>query len=75
MPRAPVKKKPAPPSPAALVPTQFRFPPELLSALDAWLADANRTRRGPALTRTDLVRGVLQWAADTRPDWEATPRP
>lgn len=46
-----------------------RFAPELVEKIDAWLADMNRTRRVP-LTRSELVVGVLDWAEETRPDWE-----
>lgn len=61
---------PKPEPKPGLVPAQFRFPPELLTELDRWTEDMNAERTWPKLTRTDLVRGVLAWAAKTRPKWE-----
>lgn len=49
----------------------FKMSKETLKRLDAWLAEQNEGRRGPKLSRNDLIRGVLDWAADERPDWEA----
>jgi hypothetical protein len=46
-----------------------RLDPALRAKLDKWLADLNHGRRLP-LKRSDLVRGILDWAADNRPDWE-----
>lgn len=46
-----------------------RLDPDLKAKLDAWLKDLNRGRRMP-LKRSELVRGVLDWAADHRPDFE-----
>jgi hypothetical protein len=49
-----------------------------IDKLDAWLEEQNEGRRGPKLTRNALIRGLLDWAGDTRPDWEgraASPEP
>lgn len=51
---------------------QFRCPTEVLEKLDTWLEDLNRGRRIP-LNRSELIVGTLDWAADTRPDWEERP--
>ncbi len=65
-------QKPPPGSPpAATAKEQFnvRLPPELRDGLDAWLAKLNEGRRVP-LKRSDMVRGILEWAVEHRPDWE-----
>jgi hypothetical protein len=64
------KKKPAPPESAKI---QFRFPTELIDALDAWTAKLNEGRSWPLLTRSDVVRDALLWAARERPDIHAPP--
>lgn len=48
----------------------LRLPREMLVALDKWQAELNSKRTFPQLTRSDLVRGVLEWATRTRPKWE-----
>lgn len=53
-----------------LVPFNFRIRRALLDELDKWAEELNKGRRGPKITRSDLVRGVLDWAAENRPDWE-----
>lgn len=53
-----------------LVQTNLRLPPALLEQLDAWVEQLNETRSWPKVTRSDLIRGVLTWAAQERPDWE-----
>jgi hypothetical protein len=57
----------APPGPKK----QFnvRLPPPLIVKLEAWRAELNSGRR-LELTQADMVRGILDWAADNRPDWE-----
>jgi hypothetical protein len=50
-------------------PLSVRLSAEAIKALDAWLAEQNRGRTTP-LTRTDLLRGVLTWAARTKPQWD-----
>lgn len=62
----PQKKTPAQPGERQL---NIRASADLLDKLDAWLADLNEGRRLP-LTRSDLIRGLLDWGADHRPDWE-----
>lgn len=49
-----------------------RVEADLLAKLDGWLKDMNRARR-VKLKRSDLVRAVLGWAVDVRPDVEAMP--
>lgn len=63
-------RKPEPADPNRLVPFTFRIPEGLVSALDEWLEEQNATRRGSSLTRSDLIRGVLTWASETKPAWE-----
>lgn len=46
-----------------------RLPTEVVDRLDVWLTDLNAKRRVP-LSRSDLIRGVLDHAAEKRPDWE-----
>lgn len=65
----PKKKKPGP-EPSGLVQAQFRLPPSLLEALDAYTSKLNKGREWPKLTRADVVRGVLTWVVRTEPDWE-----
>lgn len=50
-------------------PLSVRLSAETLDGLDAWLEDMNRSRAAP-MNRTDLIRGVLAWAARNRPEWE-----
>lgn len=45
-----------------------------IAKLDAWIEMQNQGRRGPKLSRNDLIRGLLDWAGDTHPDWEARPK-
>jgi hypothetical protein len=52
----------------------FRFPRSLIQALDEYTAQLNEGRDWPHLTRTDVVRGILQWAVRARPKWEARRR-
>lgn len=68
----PAKKvDPAPAEdPDELVPMNFRAPRRLGPALDRWVADLNKTRTWPKMTKPDLMRAVLEWAAKTRPDFE-----
>jgi hypothetical protein len=53
-----------------LISMNFRAPRWLVDALDGWTAEMNETSRWPKMKRPDLVRGVLEWAVRTRPDWE-----
>ena len=48
----------------------FRAPKGLAKQLDAWVADLNKSRSWPKMTRPNLMRGVLEWAAKSRPDFE-----
>ncbi len=61
-------KKPALP-PAAKEQFNVRLPPELRDKLDAWLAELNKGRR-VELKRSDMVRGILEWSVENRPNWE-----
>lgn len=51
----------------------FRMPKATIAKLDAWVVELNASRRGRRLSRNDLIRGVLDWAADYRPEWEQAP--
>lgn len=51
-----------------------RYPDGLIEKLDAWLRRLNQTRRVP-LTRSELVVGVLDWAAEAEPAWEQREAP
>jgi len=73
MPAKPRKAAPPAPPPTT-VQAMFRFPHSLIQALDEYTAELNEGRDWPHLTRTDVVRGVLQWAVKTRPKWEARRR-
>jgi hypothetical protein len=55
-----------------LVPLNFRAPRWLAEELDRWVEQMNQHRRWPKMTRPNLMRGVLQWAIETRPDWESS---
>lgn len=56
--------------PDELIPMNFRAPRWLFDALDEWTNELNETSRWPKMKRPDLVRGILEWAIKTRPDWE-----
>lgn len=58
------------PEPSQLIPFNFRIPAGLVDAFDEWLQERNRSKPLAHITRSDLIRGVLEWAARTRPDWE-----
>lgn len=53
----------------ALTPFTFRIPSELVEEFDRWVAAQNKGRK-VKLTRSDVIRGVLQWAARNTPNWE-----
>ena len=57
-------------TPSATTPIQFRFPTPLLEELDAWIERLNQGRFWPPLTRSDVVRRVLQLAIQNQPDLE-----
>jgi hypothetical protein len=56
--------------PDELIPMNFRAPRWLSEALDEWTGEMNETSRWPKMKRPDLIRGVLEWAVKTKPDWE-----
>lgn len=63
-------KRPASaPEPGPKKQFNVRLPPELLTKLEEWRKELNRGRR-LELTQADMVRGILDWAADEKPDWE-----
>lgn len=64
-------KKPAkkPPEPET-VQLNLRVPPDLIQAIDAWVFEENQAVTWPKMTRSDLIRGVMEWAARARPDWK-----
>lgn len=55
-----------------LIPFAFRIRAGLVEELDEWVAEQNRGRT-TELTRSDVIRGVLTWAARMRPEWD-TPK-
>lgn len=57
-------------APDKLVPFTFRIPEGLVSDLDTWVSEQNARRHGAALTRSDVIRGVLAWASKNKPEWE-----
>lgn len=66
------RTKPASATPAAPGPKkQFnvRLSSELIAKLEGWRAELNEGRR-LELSQADMVRGILDWAADQRPGWE-----
>jgi hypothetical protein len=65
-----VPKPKASPAEPTLVQTNLRLPPALIEHLDSWVEELNQGRSWPKMTRSDLIRGVLAWAAKERPDWE-----
>lgn len=69
LPAVPPKTPKKTPAAAGGEQLNIRATTELLRKLDGWVEHLNRGRRLP-LTRTDVVRGVLDWAAEHRPDFE-----
>lgn len=59
-------KKPDPKAPVQL---NLRVPPEMAEALDGWVGQINERRTWPRVTRTDVLRGLLEWGLKERPDW------
>lgn len=55
---------------AGPVQINLKMPPELLEAVDAWVEDLNRKRSWPKMTRSDVIRAVLERACRERPDLE-----
>lgn len=53
---------------------QFRMPKSLLESLDNYTAHLNKQQSWVQLTRSDVVRGVLEWAARKRPEWRESKR-
>lgn len=53
----------------SLIQTAFRLPPELLERLDAMVDGMNEARPWPKMTRSDLVRIILNHTLDERPVW------
>lgn len=64
-------KKPPPDRAAMPGATQLniRASDDLIAKLDMWLGKLNKDRRLP-LSRSELIRGVLDWAAEAHPNWE-----
>lgn len=63
-------KKVEDPDPNELVPMNFRAPRWLARALEEWVTEMNQAPRWPKMSRPDLIRGLLEWALNTRPEWE-----
>ena len=64
MPVTMAAKKAVPP-----VQLNLRVPPEMAVALDAWVEKMNARRTWPKLTRTDVLRSLLDWGVREQPDW------
>lgn len=65
----PKPKSPAPSTGSTQI--NLKLPEELLEAIDGWVADINRERPWPKMTRSDVIRIVMGWAAKERPGWVA----
>lgn len=65
------KRQATEPADDELVQMTFRIPRSLIAALDAYTEELNRGRGWPKLTRSDVMRGALEWVARTHPDWES----
>lgn len=48
----------------------LKMPPELLEAVDTWVDEINAARTWPKMTRSDVIRAVLERACRERPDLE-----
>ena len=64
------KPPPEPEGDGSVVISSFRVPREIVDRFDVWLEEQNEGRRGPKLTRAFLIRGLMDWASETKPDWE-----
>jgi hypothetical protein len=65
------KKRTSEPDPAPagrLIQMNIRIPPTLIGALDAIVERRNRTRGWPKLTRSDLIRDLLERAVEAEAD-------
>lgn len=47
----------------------LRVSPDLAEKLDAWVEEINKTRSWPKVTRTDVLRSLLERAVSEKPDW------
>ena len=50
-----------------LIPFSMRMPRSIVEALDAWIADLNRGRNVGKVTRSEVVRVLLERGALQRP--------
>lgn len=64
------KKPSKKPSEPETVQLNLRVPSDLIQAIDAWVFEENQAVTWPKMTRSDLIRGVMEWAARERPDWK-----
>lgn len=73
MPTRPPKQKPTAPAieEESVIISSFRAPRPIVDKFDAWVAEQNVGRRGPKLSRVDVIRALMDWASDTKPDWES----
>lgn len=65
----PVPPKPADPEESVIV-SSFRVPRRVVEKFDAYVAEQNAGRRGPKLARNDMIRILMDWAPDAKPEWE-----
>ena len=79
----PRKKPAAPASPSEPVQINLKMSAELLEAIDGLVEKINRARPWPKMTRSDLIRTVMDRTTREPPDWllgapdaelEASPR-
>lgn len=47
----------------------LRVSPEMAEALDKWVEEINVARSWPRVTRTDVLRSLLEWGLQKRPEW------
>lgn len=62
-------KRAAAPEPSTKTQFNIRIEDDIIEGLDAWVDDLNEGRTVP-LDRSKLIRGVLRWATQSRPDFE-----
>jgi hypothetical protein len=60
------KKKPG----GGLGSVTFRPPESVIAAFDEWVDEMNKGRDWPQITRSDVLRNLMAWAARTKPDIE-----
>ena len=49
----------------------LRVSAKMAEQLDAWVEEINSDGRWPKATRTDVLRSLLEYGLEKRPDWIA----